>query len=566
MEDMDTLFFDTETTGLELFKKDKMFAMTWAMNDGPVHYSEDSAPLIDAIKQADQVVAHNITFDANTLRHDIDITYKPMDDTMIRAKLIDEHKFNYDLDSLTGMKDHIVDELAKLFGGKATKNVQMKNLHKAPRELVERYAKQDIVALRHLYHTQKDLPPVHSLEKKLIPVICKMEQTGIRVDIDAAEIAVDKVTKIIDKAQVELNTLVGRAVNVNSSPQMQALFEPKEIDGGKFRLIDGTIAERTKAGKAQINKECLQSMQHPAAGHILKIRRYKKTRDTFLVSQILENNVNGRVHPHFNQIGTVTGRLSCTGPNLQAVPKRDPEMKQLLRSLFLPEDGAMLLRCDYDQSDIRSFAHYVSTAVENHPLIEAYTKDPDMDLHQFAAEMMNEPRGTAKSINLAMVFSMGGGKLALMLDLPYTERVGRNGKTYIMPGQEAQELFERYHTAVPGAKEMNNKAAAVALSRGHVVSILGRHLHFPGGKFTHKAAGYLYQAWTADLIKGAMVATDGIAPLHLSVHDELLFSITEEATAWKIREAMQEVLSDKTKIPIRTSPEVGENWANTKPL
>jgi len=604
------LFLDIEGTGLKMMGGDKVTSIAYALGDGPIKHAfigqDNPQEFKDLCNTADVLVAHGMKFDAHALRTiGIDISGKNLDCTLIREQLIDEHKFTYDLDSLTGMKVNIIQELAKMFGGPATKNCQMPNLCKAPRSFVEKYAEGDINALRTLYRRQEGhLPPVHGLEKEVLKVLIKMERRGMQVDMARAEKAVRDVNLLIDKVQKELDKMAGRPVNVNSSPQMIELLiatemrdgtpAPKrigkekivlnkkgeEIDvGQKYVLIDGTIAEcSVKTGKPSLNAKILEEMSHPLSDMILKVRKYRKILDTFLVSQLMGHQINGRVHPWFNQTRVVTGRLSCNDPNMQAVPKRDPEMKAILRPLFLPDQGRKLLKCDYDQSDVRGFAHYIaqSTGDQNHPVLRAYNSDPDTDFHTFVADMLGIQRNpgpgggaNAKQINLAMIFNMGPGKLAKQMGMEYHEEVNsKSGKVYLKPGEEAVAVSNLYHERIPGAADMGKMAASVATSRGYVVSIAGRHLRFPDSKFSYKASGYLYQSFTADLIKAAMVRTAKISVPHLSVHDELLFSIDHEEEAWAIREEMQKGILEyiPTAIPIRTWPEVGPNWGDAKKL
>jgi len=579
------LFFDTEGTGLNMISgADRATDISYAMGDGPVKYvdlrTDSPEEFIKMVDDAEVIVAHGTKFDAHSLRTiGIDISNKNLDCTLVRAQLIDEHKLTYDLDSLTGMKVNIIDDLAAMFGGRATKNVQMPNLHKAPRDFKEKYAVGDVLAMRSLYRQQEGkLPPVHALEKEVLNVLIKMEQKGIRVDGDRLDKAKRDVQRLIDRTQKELDKMAGKEVNVNSTPQMRDLLIATEVqDGrvvpktkaGKCVLIDGTLADKTKTGGVSLNAETLEEMSHPIAEAILKVRKYRKIHDTFIVSQLMGHQTRGRVHPNFNQTRVVTGRLSCNNPNLQAVPKRDPEMKAILRPLFLPDDGAQLLKCDYDQSDVRGFAHYIYSVTndKNHPILQAYQKDPDTDFHTFVSELLGIRRNpgpgggaNAKQINLAMIFNMGMGKLAKQMGLPYEEEIGRNKKVYLKPGQEAIDVFNMYHSKIPGAADMAQMASSIAASRGYVTSICGRHLRFPDKRFTYKASGYLYQSFTADLIKKAMVETAKIVVPQLSVHDELLFSIYDKETAFAIQKVMQEVFANLTVIPIRTKPEVGRSW------
>lgn len=601
------LFLDVEGTGLNMMGKDHVTSISYAHGDGPIKHHfvghDDPKEFIGLCRDCDVLVAHGMKFDAHALRTiGIDISDNNLDCTLIREQLIDEHKLNYDLDSLTGMKVPIVEELAKMFGGLPTKNVQMPNLHKAPREFIEKYATGDIDALRTLYRRQEGkLPPVHGLEKEVLNVLIKMEQKGIKVDTDRLHRAKRDVESLINKVQKELNEIAKCEVNVNSSPQVRDLLIDTELKDGrtvpkrigtekiktnkkgesidvgkKYVLIDGTLADCSdKTGEVSLNADILEEMTHPLAEMILKVRKYRKIHDTFIVSQLMGHQLKGRVHPWFNQTRVVTGRLSCNSPNLQAVPKRDPEMKAILRPLFLPDDGCQILKCDYDQSDVRGFAHYIAsvTGDKNHPILKAYQKDPDTDFHTFVAEMLGLRRNpgpgggaNAKQINLAMIFNMGMGKLAKQMGLPYMEEIGRNGKVYLKPGQEAIDVFNHYHHMIPGAADMAKMASSVAASRGYVTSICGRHLRFPDKRFTYKASGYLYQSFTADLIKKAMVETAKLIIPQLSVHDELVFSVDNAEICFEIQRIMQGVFEGLTDIPIRTKPEVGRSWGEVKLL
>ena len=161
---------------------------------------------------------------------------------------------------------------------------------------------------------------------------------------------------------------------------------------------------------------------------------------------------------------------------------------------------------------------------------------------------------------------MGPGKLAQEMGLPYTEEVSNRGKVWLKAGYEAEEVFNTYHTAIPGVAAFNKEAAAVARSRGYVKSIMGRHLRFPNKAVVYKAPGYLYSSFTSDLCKLAMIATDSMAKIKLQIHDEIIFSIRDRGVIPYIQSAMQNVFKDKTTIPIRTNPEVGKNWHETKAL
>lgn len=207
-----------------------------------------------------------------------------------------------------------------------------------------------------------------------------------------------------------------------------------------------------------------------------------------------------------------------------------------------------------------------------------YHENPDLDFHQMVADMTGLPRsmtpgikGNAKQINLGLVFGMGEGKLAQEMGLPYTTET-RNGREFLIPGDEALEVFKQYHQSVPGIKSLLSKASSVAKSRGFVKTIMGRRIRFPGKKFTHKAGGLIFQGTAADALKVKLVevhqALKGTgARLLLNVHDELDMSFPFEG-AEKIDKMVGELYNcfDGVKcpihldIPMRSSSGMGCNW------
>jgi len=261
------LVVDTETTGLKWWE-DHVFGVSIALPDGTAGYWDVRATpkildwMVDLIAE-DRVgvwVGHNFKFDLHFLREArVGIPTDRIDCTMIRAALINEHEPTYGLDFLArkyvgAQKDtEIYDELAKLFGGRATRNAQMPNISRAPQEVVARYAIQDAVVTRQLYLWQRseiekqNLHRVHRLERDLMPVIIDMETEGVRVDVDMAERASRHLTKRIDDMQRDLNREAGFEINPNPSGSIAQLFKPTLGEDNEWYLIDGTRAGKTDA-------------------------------------------------------------------------------------------------------------------------------------------------------------------------------------------------------------------------------------------------------------------------------------------------------------------------------
>lgn len=595
---------DTETDGIDWNKCD-MFGFSISTSNNDYYYDIRKDPksikwLRDSLKKYNGlIINHNIKFDAHILRkHGIDLIDHNLRCTLVRAALIDENRMLYNLDDVAmdcmGVgKEEPYQELADMFGGKPTRNAQMKNLYLAPFELVNKYAKTDSRLAYDLWKWQEkeiytpdkhgnSLVKISNLEDEVLKVIIDMESFGVRVDIDRAERSMYDLGRIIDKGKEELNKIAGFNVNPNPSSSIHELFKPKWDEKlGSWVLSDGTLTGSTDAGKASIGAETLMRMRHPAAKMILNLRKLSKCMGTFIEKHILEHNINGRVYPNINQVkgddgGTRTGRLSYTGPALQQFPSRDEEISAITRVLFIPEEGDRWYRADYSQADARAFVHYTQSP----PLLAAYKVDKFTDFHGLTAKLTGLPRNASysggansKQLGLGLIFSMGEGTMASEMGLPYSVEIDKRGREWTRPGPEAQEIFERFHKAVPGVKEFSKQATSVARSRGYVISLMGRRLRFPGGQFAYKAAGYLYQSATAEFNKVKMVDTWNLirntgTRLLLSVHDELNYSSNCPDTMERVKEEMEDFSSEKAKIKLRI-PMVAEmgsgaNWYEAK--
>jgi len=327
-------------------------------------------------------------------------------------------------------------------------------------------------------------------------------------------------------------------------------------------------------------KQFLTSHEHPLAQWIVKLREYNKANTTF-IETILEHSHNGRIHCDFNQLrsddgGTVTGRFSSSNPNLQQIPARDPEIKAMIRGLFLPEEGTKWGSFDYASQEPRWLAHYCASLVNPHAAIEGVVKmyhEGNADFHQMVADLAGISRKEAKTVNLGIMYGMGRGKLATVMDLT---------------DEEAKSLLAQYHDKVPFVKGIADRVSRHADRTGIIRTWLGRKCRFDmwepksygynkplpaeeaaqeyGGKgmirraFTYKALNKLIQGSSADQTKKAMVdcANEGMLPM-LTVHDELCFSVEDESQANKIVDIMSNCVPN-LKVPFEVDAELGNNW------
>lgn len=591
------IFLDTETTGLRWWV-DRVFGISVSAPDGQDWYWDIRTDpgsleyLRDELPQCKMIAAHNMKFDFHMCREvGIHLPKRRLSCSMIRAALINEHLFSYDLDSLgmkyvgVGKMGDIWQELAALFGGKPTRHAQAQNLQRAPKSLVGRYAKQDTRTGLTLWEWQtgeirgQELERVEALEMRLLPAVIEMERGGVRVDIEKAEEAVKSLTSKIKTMRYQLDNLAGFPVNPNPSNSIKELFKPTQDQNGDWVAIDGTKLNKTEAGAPSLDADALRAMKHPAAAMILQCRKLIKTKDTFLLGHVLGHHHNGVVHANFNQtksdndLGTGTGRFSINDPALQQIHKRDVDIASIVRATFIPDFGCLWYCNDWAQMDFRMFAHYA----KNHSVLEMYARDPQTDFHKLAAALTGLPRSprfagdaNAKQINLGLVFGMGQGKLAAEMGLPYTIEKMKNGKEYLKPGPQAMEVFDKYHAAIPGVKTLLENATSVAKSRGFVKTIMGRRLRFPGGQFTHKAGGLIFQGSAAEALKLKLCevyeyleAENNGSRLMLNVHDEFDTSIPEGdiKTPAEISKIVTTFDGEmKFRVPICTDQGLGPNW------
>lgn len=524
-------------------------------------------------------VMHNALYDLGWLRAEgIEVQGKIID-TMVAAPLLNENRRWYNLDSLardylSERKDEkILRSAADEFGVNAKSD-----MYRLPSRYVGPYAEQDAaVTLRLWDRLRTDLvrdecTSIFDLESSLVPVLLDMKTRGVRVDMDKAE----QVKKELSGREQVLLKEVKEETGVTIEPWV-ATSVAKAFDsvGIKYATTPNT-------GAPSFTKQFLANHEHPLAKKIVKIRELNKANTTF-VETILEHSHNGRIHCDFNALrsddgGTVTGRFSSSNPNLQQIPARDPEIKKMIRGLFIAEDGCKWGSFDYASQEPRWLAHYCATltGVDRHPQIDDVVKmyhEGDADFHQMVADMAEIPRKEAKTVNLGIMYGMGKKKLANVLDI--TE-------------DEATSLLNKYYERVPFVKGLADMTSRYASERGVIRTWLGRKCRFDmwepvsysynkplpmeqaikeyGGKgrirraFTYKALNRLIQGSSADQTKKAMAEcySEGLCPM-LTVHDELCFNIESQDQADRVVEIMSTCVPD-LKVPFDVDAELGNNW------
>ena len=394
-------------------------------------------------------VFHNALYDLGWLRAEgIEVKGKIID-TMIAAPLLDENRKWYNLNSLARdylgeFKDEkLLKSAAEEFG------VDPKSgMWQLPPRYVGKYAEQDALITLKLWDnlskkiTQQECTSIFELEIDLLPVLFEMKTKGVRVDVEKAHQTKKDLTKIEESLIQEIVKETGITVEPWVATSVAKVFD----------AVGLPYSRTEKSGAPMFTKQFLTNSTHPIAQKIIKIREINKANTTF-VDTILEHSHNGRIHCDFHSLrsdggGTVTGRFSSSNPNLQQIPARDPEIKKLIRGLFIPEEGHKWGSFDYASQEPRWLVHYCATltGVDRHPQIDDVVKmyhEGNADFHQMVADMANIPRKQAKTVNLGIMYGMGKGKLANVMDIDI---------------EEAEKLLETYNQKVPFLKSLSEKA------------------------------------------------------------------------------------------------------------
>ena len=519
-------------------------------------------------------IMHNATYDAGWLWAEGVEVQGRIIDTMIAAPVVDENRFSYSLNNLG--RDYIdmrKDEKMLRAAAKDWGIDPKKDMWQLPPSYVGAYAEQDALMTLKLWDRLKteissqDLTHIFNLETSLIPLMVKMRARGVRVDLDKADIARQGLRSKVQ----DLKTLIKHKTGVDIEPWAAASVQ-KVFDALNLQY------PKTEAGAPSFTKQYLNAHPHEMCQAIVQLREFDKADSTFIDS-ILRHEKNGRIHTEFHQLrsddgGTVTGRFSSSSPNLQQIPARDPDIKKLIRGLFIPEEGQMWGSFDYSSQEPRLLVHFAASMPDSmrspvvDTIVEEYHKG-DVDLHQMVADIAGITRKQAKVVNLGIMYGMGVGKLAAQLGVS---------------DAEAKSIIEEHQTKVPFVKQLATVASNQAEKNGQIRTILGRlcrfHLWEPrtfgynkplpleeakkeygtlGNNlrraFTYKALNKLIQGSAADQTKKAMADcyAEGLVPL-LTVHDELCFSVESGEQAERIKEIMESGLP--LKIPSKVDVDI----------
>ena len=454
-------------------------------------------------------------------------------------------------------------KIEELIGAKGKKQGNMRDL--AP-EAVYKYACEDAdvtLKLKQVLENELETNGVKKLfeeiEMPLVPVLAYMERNGVRIDTEALKETSRHFTARMNQIEEEVHQLAGMEFNIASPKQVgEVLFD-------RLKIVEK--AKKTKTGQYVTSEEVLESLRgkHEIVGKILEHRGLKKLLGTYIdaLPQLI-NPATGRIHTSFNQTVTATGRLSSSNPNLQNIPIRNEDGKEI-RKAFIPDEGCEFFSADYSQIELRIMAH-----LSNDPhMIEAFQKDQDIHAATAAKiykvkleEVTREQRSKAKTANFGIIYGISVFGLA--------ERLNVDRK-------EAKALIDGYFENYPNVKAYMDQSIQEAREKGYIETIFKRKRYLPDinsknavvrGYAERNAINAPIQGSAADIIKVAMIRIyqrfqeEGIrSKMILQVHDELNFSVLPEEK----EKVQQIVISEmeaayKMKAPLRADHGWGHNW------
>lgn len=573
IKNCETVCIDTETTSTNALEAE-LVGISLSVREGEAVYipiATDRAaattrlqilrPVIEDEKICK--VGQNIKYDLTVLgNYGVELRGK-MFDTMI-AHYVLQPELYHGMDYLAEIYlNYETIKITELIGPKGKNQKNMRDL--APADICD-YACEDAdITLRLKNILEKEIKEAgieelfYKIEMPLIPVLAYMERNGARIDTNALRETSVLLGKRLDEIEEEIFTQAGEPFNIASPKQVG------DILFGKLRIVEKP--KKTKTGQFVTSEEVLAQLQnrHPIVKNILQYRGLKKLLSTYIDSlPALVNNRTGKIHTSYNQTVTATGRLSSSNPNLQNIPIRDEEGKEV-RKAFIPDDGCLFLSVDYSQIELRIMAHLSGDS----NMIEDFRSG--YDIHAATAakiykkpieEVTKDERRKAKVANFGIIYGISVFGLA--------ERMNVNRF-------EAKTLIDNYFETYKGVADYIEKCKQDAKLNGYVETVFKRKRYLPDinshnavvrGYAERNAVNAPIQGSAADIIKVAMIniyrrmkEQQMRSTMILQVHDELNFNVVpneKEAVQAIVVEEMQQAFA--MKVPLVADYGWGANW------
>lgn len=569
---------DTETTSLNDMTAN-LVGLSFSVMENeafylPLSHDYDGAPqqldktdvltaLQPLLQDRDKViVGHNLKYDYKVLKNAGVTITASMQDTLLQSYVLSNVATRHDMDTLA---DQRLQRTTTSFEEVAGKGVKQLTFNQVPLEQASAYAAEDADVTLQLYHCfsselveHETLKQVYqNIELPLMPILAEMEFYGVLIDVALLEQQSVVLEKRLTELEEKAFSLADERFNLGSPKQLQhILFEKMQLP----------IIKKTPKGQPSTAESVLQALaaDYPLPDVIVEYRRLSKLKSTYTDKLPEEVNLKtGRVHTHYNQAVTATGRLSSNNPNLQNIPIKTPDGRKI-RQAFIAPEGKKIVAADYSQVELRIMAH-----VSQDPgLLKAF-KD-GVDVHQATAaevfgvaldEVTDDQRRHAKAINFGLLYGMSSFGLAQQLNIDR---------------QSAQNYIDLYFSRYPGVQSFMDKVRETAKQQGYVSTLAGRKLVMPEinskqamrRKAAERAAiNAPLQGTAADIIKMAMIDVDkwlkarADVVLLMQVHDELVFEVDASAVddvVSLIKRSMEHVV--ELDVPLVVDVGVGDNW------
>ncbi len=572
--------FDTETTSVD-YMQAELVGVSFAVEAGQAAYVPLMHDYVDAPKQLDKAwvlaqlkpllesntikkIGQNIKYDANVLsQYDISVQGIGFD-TMIESYCYNSIATRHNMDALAAK---YLDYNTVHFEEIAGKGAKQLTFNQIDLDKAGHYAAEDADITLRLHQTifpalatsTSQLSVFNDIEMPLLPVLARMEQTGVLIDSDLLAEQSHALGQRLTELEIEAHNLAGKTFNLASPKQLQQiLFEELEIP----------VIKKTPKGAPSTAEEVLQelALDYPLPKIILENRGLSKLKSTYTDKlPLMVSNKTGRLHTSYHQAVTATGRLSSTDPNLQNIPIRSEQGRKIRQAFIAPTDYK-IVAIDYSQIELRIMAHLS----KDEGLVNAFSQGKD--IHSATAaeifavsleEVTTDQRRSAKAINFGLIYGMSAFGLAKQLG------IGR---------QQAQDYQDKYFQRYPGVLTYMEETRQQASQQGYVETLYGRRLYLPDinakngmrKKAAERAAiNAPMQGTAADIIKKAMLAVDDWLmtenddriKMTMQVHDELIFEIHQdivEATTEKLVTLMNNAVS--LSVPLIAESGIGDNW------
>lgn len=553
--DTETVTFDADIIGISFawgeIGKERSCYLVLQPFSGGIDVEQIRPSIQQVLASPARKIGHNIKYDLHALDR---AGFKVEDvyfDTMVASQLINSQLYSHGIDDLAfselGFKKLPTTEL---LGGK--KDALMTDV---PIEKLAAYACEDAVITWRLFHKfkkdteEKDVKKIfYEIEMPLLPVLQKMEATGIELDSNYLKKLGKELAERLAVINKEIQKDAGSEVNVSSPSQLQkVLFEDLKLPVvGIKKIKSGYSTDADSLAKL--------ADAHPIVKKILEYRELSKLLSTYIETLPTQADKNGRIHTSFMQIGAATGRMASLNPNLQNIPIRT-ELGNKVRRAFVASKGKVFLGADYSQAELRVLAHLSGDA----KLIDAFHNHSDF--HAAVAEQLGVDRRAAKAINFGIIYGLGASALA--------NDIG-------MTPQEARAFIDKYFETFPGVAKFINDQKKKARELGYSETLFGRKRYLPDiqspNMMLRAAAERISvnvpnQGTVADLMKMSMIEIDKRLPssaqMLLQIHDELLFEVDKGAES-EVGQLVKEIMGGiaQLKVPMIVDVKLGPNWAD----